>query len=478
MNLSTFLTSLSIAIPLLHVLGILMAIRAILTARTSQGAIAWAFSLAVLPYFSIPLYLIFGRSRFYGYVEARRAGDQRIDHVAGDVAAGLKPCHSAMRDPAAALAVANSLALFPFTHSNSARLLIDGDATFDAIFRAIDSAEKYILVQFFIIRDDSLGRQLADRLIARAKQGVTVYFLFDEIGSIRLPARYGQKLRDAGVHVTGFRTTRGWRNRFQLNFRNHRKIVVADGAVAFIGGHNVGLEYLGKSPRFGHWRDTHVEIRGPAVQAIQFSFLQDWHWATGDLPDLLWKPAAAPDSNSHIITVPTGPADSFETCTLLFLAAISSARRRCWITSPYFVPDETVYDALKLAALRGVDVRIMLPAKPDHILVYLSAFSYLASAEAVGVRFYRYEAGFLHQKVMLIDDHAAAVGTANLDNRSFRLNFEITTLVADENFARSVAAMLEQDFSLCTRATPGDLERRNIFFQLSVRIARLLSPIQ
>ena len=178
------------------------------------------------------------------------------------------------------------------------------------------------------------------------------------------------------------------------------------------------------------------------------------------------------------IVIPTAPADDLPTCTLMFLAAITCARRRLWITSPYFVPDEAVYDALQLAALRGVDVRIMLPSKPDHLLVYLSAFSYLESAEQVGVRFYRYRAGFLHQKVMLIDDDLAAVGTANLDNRSMRLNFELTVLFADREFAGQVAAMLEADFGRCERATPGDLGRRGIPFRVAVRIARLLSPVQ
>jgi cardiolipin synthase len=185
-----------------------------------------------------------------------------------------------------------------------------------------------------------------------------------------------------------------------------------------------------------------------------------------------------PPGSIQAIAIPTGPADDTALCTLMFLAAICAAEKRLWITSPYFVPDETVYDALQLAALRGVDVRIILPDKPDHLLVYLSSFSYLESAERVGVKFYRYRAGFLHQKVMLIDDDLAAVGTANLDNRSMRLNFELTLLFVDPTFARQTAEMLEKDFAQCERATPGDLGRRALPFRVAVRIARLLSPVQ
>jgi cardiolipin synthase len=488
MAVQTALEIVGIVIPLIHGAGMVLAAHAALFGRTSQGAIAWALSLIFFPYAAVPLYLVFGRKKFYGYVEARRQGDRRIDHVADAVLAALRPAQAQLPEAADRVAVLQNLAYFPFTRGNCGRLLVDGRQTFDEIFAAIDGAQECLLVQFFIVRDDATGRALQERLIRRAAAGVRVYFLYDEIGSIRLPTAYTARLRQAGVHVQRFNTRRGWRNRFQINFRNHRKIVVADGRVAYVGGHNVGDEYLGLSRRFGHWRDTHVEVAGPAALAVQWSFLEDWHWATGtllDLPPAAFAPPLPPGegrdgagADGDAIVISSGPADDVNTCTLMFLALISAARHRLWITSPYFVPDETVYDALQLAALRGVDVRIMLPAKPDHLLVYLSAFSYLESAENVGVKFYRYRAGFLHQKVLLVDDDLAAVGTANLDNRSMRLNFELTVLFADRQFAAGVAGMLQRDFLQCDRATPGDLKRRGLTFRLAVRIARLLSPIQ
>ena len=470
-------------VPLLHLLGLIFAIHAILRTRTSQGAIAWALSLIFFPYVSVILYLVFGRQKFHGYIEAKRRGRRDIDHLAEKVRQHMSGDRAQLQGDFGRFGVFESLALFPFTRGNHARLLIDGAATFRAIFDAIDQATTFICVQFFIVRNDALGQELQARLIAKAKQGVTVYFLFDEIGSLFLPKHYLTSLRTAGVHAKPFNTRRGWLNPFQINFRNHRKIVVVDGRRAFVGGHNVGVEYLGQSKRFGPWRDTHIELAGPTVAGVHWSFVQDWHWATGEiLPLLEVLPAEpAPPDEGKAIVISTGPAVALSVCSLMLLAAISAARKRVWITSPYFVPDETVYDALQLAALRGVDVRIMLPARPDHLLVYLSSFSYLASGESVGVKFYRYEAGFLHQKVFLVDDDLAAVGTANLDNRSMRLNFEITVLVAQPAFAADVAAMLEADFAHCRRAGRDDLGargRRNVAFRAAVQVARLFSPIQ
>ena len=477
MTLLLVLRILSILVPILHIAGILTAIHATIYGRTSQGAIAWALSLTFFPYVALPLYLVFGRQRFYGYVEARRKGDRRIDHLVERLLGRLNEFKTPFPGDTQRFAALESLTLLPLTTGNTAKLLVDGDATFNAIFAAIDAATTYVLVQFFIVRDDAIGRELQQRLIAKARTGVKVFFLFDEIGCIRLSHRYIADLREAGVEMRPFNTRRGWWNRFQINFRNHRKIVVADGQIAFVGGLNVGDEYMGKS-RFGHWRDTHVEVRGPAVGAVEFSFLQDWHWASGSVLTLPIVMPICSGGEIPAIVIPSGPADRIETCTFMLLALITSAKKRVWISSPYFVPDETVYDALQLAALRGVDVRIMLPAMPDHLLVYLSAFSYLESAERVGVKFFRYRSGFLHQKVWVIDDDLAAVGTANLDNRSMRLNFEITLLFADKKFTALTAEMLEKDFNASQPATPDDLRRRGLLFRFAVRLARLFSPIE
>jgi cardiolipin synthase len=463
----------------LHVVGLFLAVHAVMTVRTSQGAIAWSLLLITLPLLGIPLYVVFGKSRFEGYIRARRTGNLAINHVATRAYDAMASFRAEVRDPEMhRFKVLEKIMHMPFTGGNDARLLVDGEQSFKAMFEAIDRAKRYVLVHFFIIRDDQLGEAFKARLLRKAAEGVEVFLLYDQIGCHGWPGACIQELRKAGVRVEGFSTPGSAFNRFQLNFRNHRKIVIADGRVGFVGGANVGDEYMGRSERFGPWRDTFLQLEGPAVQCLQLVFLEDWYSSTHLAPDLEWTPVPSPTADRTVIILPTGPTEAMEHCSLMFLQAINSARHRLWITSPYFVPDTSIVDALQLAALRGVDVRIMLPEKPDHLLVYLSAFSYFDEMEAGGVKLYRYQPGFMHQKVFLVDDDAAAVGTANLDNRSFRLNFELTALVLDREFARNVEQMLDHDFAQCRRITMDDIEKRPFWFKLAVNVSRLLAPVQ
>jgi cardiolipin synthase len=459
-----------------HAVGFLSSIHAVMSTRTSQGAIAWAVSLNTFPYVAVPAYWVLGRTRFQGYVTARQTGDLDIQHIVRAVSAETAGLRSTGERTGAARA-AELLAEMPTLRGNTVELLIDGDATFASIFEGIEQARKYLLIQFFIVKDDGLGGELKTRLIDKAREGVRIFFLYDEAGSYQLSKNYIEDLREAGVEVFNFHTRKGPRNRFQINLRNHRKIVVADGHTAWVGGHNVGDEYLGKDPKFGHWRDTHLKIEGPAALAVQLSFFEDWHWATDSVPDLNWSPQRISENGADVLVVPTGPADKLETAGLMFIHAINSAQKRIWIASPYFVPDEAVMAALQLAGLRGIDVRILIPDQPDHLLVYLAAFSYFDEARSTGVKLYRYTDGFLHQKTMLVDRNVAAVGTANFDNRSFRLNFEITAFVADEDFASEAEKMFLDDFALSREVQPGDYSDRSFWFKFAVRLSRLTAPI-
>jgi cardiolipin synthase A/B len=471
-----------LGLALIHGLGVLSAIHAVASVRTPQGAIAWAVSLVTFPYLALPLYWIFGRDRFHGYVDAlRQAPLAGADERVAALVRGLRTHEAKLPAVRAAdLSVLARLSGTPFTRGNALQLLIDGEATFAAIFAAIESAEHACLVQSFIVKDDGLGRRLQALLLRKAAAGVRVYLLYDEIGSHALPRAYGDRLRAAGVRVSAFHTTHGRRNRFQINFRNHRKIVAVDGHTAFVGGHNVGDEYLGLGP-LGHWRDTHLRVQGPAALALQLVFAADWHWATGTMPEVLWElpppDNAAGSAGQAMLIYPTGPADTLDKCSMFFHQAIAGARRRLWIASPYFVPDAAVFTALQLAALRGVDVRVLLPAKPDHLLVYLASFSFLDAADRTGIQVYRYQEGFLHQKVVLVDDEVASIGSANLDNRSLRLNFEVTAVTVDAGLAAQVQRMLEEDFRHARRTSAKDLGQRGWAFRWGVRAARLLDPI-
>jgi cardiolipin synthase len=425
---------------IIHLLGIIAALDVIMKGRTAQGSIAWAVSLLFIPYFAIPLYLMFGSRKFSGYVNARRTGDLEIHHIAEKLKQELASYKVDFIEKETKHKVLEQLAKMPFTNCNTAELLINGDDTFEAIFEGIEKARDYILVQFYTVHDDELGKKLKDRLIAKVKEGIRIYFLYDEVGCRLLSDEYVEELSEQGINIVHFKTNRRWNTRLQLNFRNHRKIVIVDGKEAYVGGLNVSRRYLSMDERFGFWRDTHVKIKGPAVLCVQIPFIADWYW--------------------------------------FFVHCINSARKFVWISSPYFVPDQQILAALQLAALRGVDVRILIPEKTDNILVNYSAYSFLKDVMQVGIKVYRYQKGFLHQKVILVDDGFAAVGTANLDNRSFRINFEIMMCFTSGEFTNQTHEMLKNDLQDSRLITMEDIEKKPFWFKIAARISRLMAPLQ
>ncbi|MDO8359855.1 MAG: phospholipase D-like domain-containing protein, partial [Devosia sp.] len=294
-----------------------------------------------------------------------------------------------------------------------------------------------------------------------------------------LPRAYKQRLHDAGINIRGF----NHRHRFlrflgptRIQYRNHRKIVVSDGKEAWIGGLNVGDEYMGRSKVFGHWRDTHMRLRGPSVLAAELSFREDWQWATGEeLTGLPTSTEIAGDES--VLIMPTGPADELESCAIAFDDVIGQSQKRLWIVSPYFVPDVSMETALFAAKMRGVDVRILVPQTPDHRIVWLASIAYANRMVEHGIDVYRYPNGFLHQKVILVDDKLAGVGTVNFDNRSFRINFEITMWFTHERTITAVEKMLKKDFA---EAIKVDLDRRGsqtVMMRFLTQAARLFSPI-
>lgn len=463
----------------IHLLGMIAAIHAVFTVRTAQGAIAWAMSLLFIPYLTLIPYLVFGRSTFDAYIEARRQANEEMRKAIADLnwRPWVEEALAARASSAyASLRAMPKLGRMPCLANNQVRLLINGEATFVAIFDAIRNARQAILIQFFIIHDDQLGRRLQALLMEKVAEGVAIYVLYDRIGSHSLPHGFVQPLREAGVQVKAFATRSGWLNRFQVNFRNHRKIVVVDGLLGFVGGLNVGDEYMGKKPPLAPWRDTHVEVSGPVVACMQESFAEDWFWASRQLPPLI-LPDTYPDEGVLCQLLASGPADPYETCSLFFVEAIHAATERVWITSPYFIPDEAVFAALRLAVLRGVDVRILLPSRADHRIVYAASSLFAFEAVRAGVRMFRYEPGFLHQKVVLIDSEISAIGSANLDNRSFRLNFEVMLLTVDSQFAAEVESMLNDDFAQAHEIAKGESREIRRLQQLGMRVARLISPI-
>jgi cardiolipin synthase len=460
-----------------YAVGIVLAVEAAMTVRTAQGAVAWSVSLVSFPFVAVPAYLVLGRSKFEGMTEAFNTRQDEFEGLLKEIHGELDPWEILPHEGPSWHAAMTRLSNLQLTRGNRVDLLINGEATFDSILSGIAEARHYILFQFYMIHDDGLGRRVKEALIERATAGVRVYVLYDEIGSGGLPDSYVEDLRAAGVEVSSFKPTQGSRNRFQINFRNHRKMVVVDGKVAWVGGHNVGDEYLGLDPDFSPWRDTHVRLEGPVVLQLQMTILGDWYWATRQLPSVNWTPVPAEDQDRRAMIFPFGPTGQFETASLFFVSALNAARQRIWLSAPYFVPDPAVMKALQLAALRGVDVRIITTGKPDSLPVYLAAFHYIEELEGLGIRFYEYKPGFLHEKVMLVDDSVSTVGTPNFDNRSFRLNFEVTAVIVDEDFAQEMEAMFEADFAHADPIDPASLQHRPLWWRAAVKLSRLAAPV-
>lgn len=467
--MATFLTVFFI---LLELVALVMAWRAVKYSRTSQGSVGWVVFLIAAPYIAVPAYLFLGHHKFEHYVTGRRDSEEIIARIQ-EVSEALKPEVS----PAFPTKALEAISDLPVARGNAMELLIDGEETFDAIFAAIDEAHNYVLVQFYIIHDDGLGKRLQRHLVAAAERGVKVRVLYDPVGSHKLGHDYRQVLRDVGVQIVEPSQMRVPKNRFQLNFRNHRKTVVIDGTTAFTGGLNVGDEYLGLNPKFGNWRDTHVRLKGPVVSQLQLVFAEDWHWTTEEnlLAELNWQSGRAEEDMAGLI-VPTGPGDKLETGAMFFFTALANANERVWIASPYFVPDVHVLTAIKHAALKGVDVRILVPDNIDHKMVWLAAFAYFDEVRAAGAQIWRFADGFMHQKVVLVDDKLAAVGTTNMDNRSFVLNFETMAVMFDSRAADDLEDMFKTDFAK-SFLLDKTLNQQPLPIQIGAPITRLFSPL-
>lgn len=441
--------------------------------RTPQGSAAWVVFLITLPLLAIPLYILFGRRKFDGYVRAKRIKDNDFQKKIINFGYQFNNRNMSV-DPR--LHILTNMIDPSFSSASHLKILPSGEDFFEDLFKRIEAAKHYILVQFYSVSNDKIGRRLRKALLKKQQQGVQVYFLYDQMGSWSLHESFIKIMKKSGILAEAFLSSKNPFRRMQINFRNHRKVVVIDGEIAYLGGINLGDEYLGRSEEHGNWRDTQLYIQGQAAQNVQLSFMEDWHWATQTVPGLHWSTATAEEKNKLLI-LPTSPADKMDTCALLFIQLINSARKRLWISSPYFVPDESILSALLLCRLRGVDIRILIPKKCDNKLAKLAGLSFLEDLEPHGIQFYRYCNGTLHQKAILVDDDLSLLGTANLDNRSMRLNFEISALAQESSMATELEKLFLQDFSHSEQITYEQLCKNYFWMPFAAKAARLLSPI-
>lgn len=464
----------TMTIIIFYILGFICAASAILRARTPQGATAWVIGLITLPFFTVPVFFIFGRSKFYGYTTRRRLLDKKVTSKLIGMQEVIKNSELINNQLHPLLNSLGKLCSPGFTNQNKIELLIDGEQTYASMLEALEKAKKYIIFQFYVFRADKTGKMFAEVLMRKAREGVHVNFLYDEIGT-EIPSHVINDLKSAGVEVCHFNSLRG-KGRFQINFRNHRKILIVDGEVSFVGGLNIGDDYLGLWPDLGAWRDTHVRMEGPSVIACQMTHAQDWYWCKQEDLKADWQ-IKATEGEANVLILPSGPADEKQNCLLAHIAMVNAATERLWIANPYMVPPESLLDAILLAALRGVDVRFILPSYSDAWIVMIACEVYVTRLLKHGVKVYRYQDGFLHQKVMLVDNHFAVVGSANFDFRSMFINFEITVVGQETKFVSDVTKMLERDMQHSRLVSLQEYEDMSLWKKISSRAANLFAPV-
>lgn len=368
-----------------------------------------------------------------------------------------------------------------YTADNDVEIYTDGKEKFRALYQEMEQAEKFIHIQYYIIRNDELWQPFEELLARKVKEGVEVRLLYDSMGCRKMRRSDWKRIRSLGIQVGEFFPALLGSLQLRINYRNHRKIVVIDGRTAFVGGFNIGREYLGLDPKFGYWRDTHLRIRGSAVLALHIRFILDWNYATKENlfardSYFTYRPEEKP-GNEAIQIISSGSDSRWQNIRNVYLKMISKARKSIRIQTPYFIPDSAVLDALRIAAMSGVDVQVMIPCKPDHPFVYWATYSYIGDLLAAGVKCYTYDNGFLHAKGMVVDGLVSCYGTANMDIRSFRLNFEVNAVIYSARVARRMEEIFREDLKVCTQVTEYLYGRRSYLVRIKEQFSRLFSPV-
>lgn len=372
------------------------------------------------------------------------------------------------------------------TMNNRVDLLTDGVEKFADLRAELEKASRYIHIQYYIIKNDEVFGSLLPILLKKAAQGVEIRILYDGMGGRFMPKRTWERLRKAGVKTAVFFPPFLGRLNLRVNYRNHRKIVVIDGRVGYVGGFNIGKEYISKDPKFGYWRDTHLKLRGEAVLGLQLRFAQDWNYASGEnlFRDMSYfkeeglpLPADSLLEGVGIQIISSGPDTQTRQIRDNYLELFHKARHHIYIQTPYFIPDDAVLSALQIAARSGVDVRLMIPCKPDHPFVYWATYSYAGDLLKAGARCYTYENGFLHAKGVTVDGCVSCYGTANMDIRSFQLNFEVNAVIYDERTTERLEDVFLKDLPRCREITLDDYNEPGLLIRFKEQCCRLLSPL-
>lgn len=473
-------------VTVLFLVNIVIALTIIFLERKNPSAtLAWIMILFLVPVVGIILYFllsqnisrqrIFRLTKYEESVISQALAEQMTDIKNGN----LDFVNPEAKKWQNLIHMHQSYANSFLTQDNRISILTDGNHMLDSLLKDIEEAKKSINVEYYIIKNDATGRSLINALVAKAKEGVEVRLLIDAVGGRQFLSKHMKPLTDAGGKYAFFFPSKLRNINLKLNYRNHRKLVVIDGRIGYLGGFNIGNEYLGKVKKFGKWRDTHLRIMGSSVQDMYARFILDWRFASKE--DLVLsqayyeEPEAAGSTGIQIVA--SGPDSSKEEVKHGYLKMISAARKNIYIQTPYFVPDASILDSIKTAALSGVDVRIMIPCMPDHMFVYWATYSYAGMLLNAGAKIYIYDNGFLHAKTMTVDGEVASIGSANFDIRSFRLNFEANAFIYDAAETYKLEAIFETDMTHCHELTKQLYRNRSLLIKFKEGIARLLSDL-
>jgi cardiolipin synthase len=453
----------------------------LMTKKDSTSAVAWCLLVLLLPLLGPLLFFLFGYQHVYRPLERKRRHQKRFKKRHPAAQHELLPGKSRKPQPDATWEgmgpLAQRLGAFPVTYGNAVTLYHEGLPAFDAMFEAIRSARHHVHLEFFIFQRDATGQQCLDLLTHKAREGVEVRLLYDAMGTRHLHRATLRPFWEAGGKSSAFLPLNPLRRRIQVNMRNHRKILVVDGRIAFTGGLNIGDEYLGQHTRWGFWRDTHLRLEGPAVAGLQRIFIEDWDFASGEHLQGPRYFASQPAGDVPVQVIQAGPDQEQNAIRDIYFAAAQRARQRLWIMSPYFVPDAGLRDAVRLAGNRGIDVRLLCQYHPDKWIPYFTARYYWTEVLDAGVQVYQYTKGMMHAKVILADDAWASVGSANLDNRSLHLNFEANCLIYQPALVAELDEAFRHDLTTAIRLDRHVYARRPFAGRLAENACRLLSPV-
>ncbi|MCM1056834.1 MAG: cardiolipin synthase [Firmicutes bacterium] len=454
--------------------------------RDPKSVWAWLLLLLFLPGVGFIFYLLLGGDMHKRKMFRDKELEEDIHHIIRDQKTRLQG--SADREKKPDIAGYTDLIMYNMEtadaillEENDIDIFTDGNEKFDALIADMEKAEHFIHLQYYIIRNDVLFQRIAEVLKRKAAEGVTVRILFDGMGCRGTKRSCWKQLEAAGVHTAEFFPAILGRLQLRINYRNHRKIVVIDNKTAYVGGFNIGREYIGLDEKFGYWRDTHLRIRGTGVMGLQLRFVLDWDYAAGEhlAQEEEWfrEPPVGERDHCDVQIISSGPDNSLQQIRDNYIRLITKAKKRICIQTPYFIPDEAVLTALLIAVRSGIEVNLMIPCKPDHPFVYWATYSYMGQLLNAGANCYIYENGFLHSKGIVLDGEVFCYGTANMDIRSFALNFEVNAVVYSAEKAGEMERLFQEDLKHCTQVTRDLYAARKLKLRFKEQVCRLMSPL-